>query len=192
MGDRTPPFALLLKAGDFSARKHADQRRKGPEQVPYVNHPLRVARYLAEVGGVEDVHILCAALLHDTIEDTDTSEAELRREFGDAITDLVLEVSDDKSLPKEERKRRQIVHAPEVSVGATQIKIADKLSNIEDVSEAPPAGWTLQRRIEYLDWTERVVDGLTDLNPALEQRYREALARARERLTGRGDADPGN
>lgn len=176
--------ALLLKAGDFSAERHAAQRRKGEQSVPYVNHPLRVARYLAEIGGIEDIDILAAALLHDTIEDTQTTEAELRREFGNAITDLVLEVTDDKSLPKAERKRLQIEHAPQVSEKATQIKVADKLSNVEDIAEAPPTDWTRQRRVEYLDWTEKVVDQLTDADPALLARYREALTHARTKLSG--------
>jgi GTP diphosphokinase / guanosine-3',5'-bis(diphosphate) 3'-diphosphatase len=177
-------IALLLKAGDFSAERHAAQRRKGEQDVPYVNHPLRVARYLVEFGGIEDVNVLAAALLHDTIEDTRTTEEELREEFGDPIADLVLEVTDDKSLPKAERKRRQIVHAPSVSVEATQIKVADKLSNVQDIAEAPPVDWTRERRIEYLDWTEKVVDALTNANPALLARYREALAEARGKLAG--------
>ncbi|MFW5785609.1 MAG: HD domain-containing protein [bacterium] len=177
-----PAGTLLLKAADFSARRHTDQRRKGELMVPYVNHPIRVAWYLASVGGIESVEILCAALLHDTIEDTDTTEEELRREFGDAITDLVLEVTDDKSLPKAERKRRQVLHAAEVSDGAAVIKLADKTSNVEDIAESPPANWTLQRRIEYLDWTERVVNELTDVNEALERHYRDTLAHARETI----------
>lgn len=173
---------LLLKATDFSARHHAHQTRKGDLRVPYVNHPIRVAWYLASVGGIHNVEVLCAALLHDTLEDTDATEEELRREFGDEITALVLEVTDDKSLPKAERKRRQVLHAPEVSDGATQIKLADKTSNVEDIAEAPPANWTRQRRIEYLDWTERVVNELTNVNEALERRYRDTLARARETI----------
>jgi guanosine-3',5'-bis(diphosphate) 3'-pyrophosphohydrolase len=177
-------IALLLKAADFSAERHAAQRRKGEQNVPYVNHPLRVARYLAEIGGIEDVNVLAAALLHDTIEDTPTTDAELRGEFGDGIADLVLEVTDDKSLPKAERKRLQIVHAPSVSTKATQIKVADKLSNVQDIAEAPPADWTRERRVEYLDWTEKVVDELTDANPPMLARYREALAEARRKLSG--------
>ncbi len=178
-----PASALLLKAADFSARHHSYQTRKGDLRVPYVNHPIRVAWYLASVGGIDNVEVLCAALLHDTLEDTDATAEELRREFGDEITALVLEVTDDKSLPKAERKRRQVLHAADVSDGATQIKLADKTSNVEDIAEAPPANWTRQRRIEYLDWTERVVNELTNANEALERRYRETLTRARETIS---------
>ncbi len=180
--DSPAPQALLVKAMDFSARRHSDQRRKGEAEVPYVNHPVRVAWYLVAIAGITDEKVLCAALLHDTIEDTSTTEAELRHEFGDTVTDLVLELTDDKSLPKEERKRLQIEHAPDVSEDAAQIKLADKLSNVEDIGRAPPRNWTRERRIEYLDWTEQVVDRLEHCKPALEQRYREALARARSAI----------
>jgi guanosine-3',5'-bis(diphosphate) 3'-pyrophosphohydrolase len=184
MTDRELPGdnILLLKAMDFGARRHAAQRRKGVEEVPYINHPIRVAWYIASIAEIQDARVLCAALLHDTIEDTSATEAELRREFGDVVTDLVLEVTDDKSLPKEERKRLQIEHASEVSEGAAQIKLADKTTNVEDIGEAPPENWTRERRREYLDWTEQVVDRLRNPNPALERRYRAALAQARARV----------
>lgn len=150
---------MLLKAADFAARKHRDQRRKNTESEPYINHPLRVARILSEAG-VSDEELLSVALLHDTIEDTETEGEELEHEFSPKVRQLVEEVSDDKSLEKRERKRLQIVHAPEVSRNAALLKLADKISNLEDIVSSPPEGWSLRRRREYFDWAEEVVSNL--------------------------------
>jgi guanosine-3',5'-bis(diphosphate) 3'-pyrophosphohydrolase len=126
---------LLLRAVEFSAERHRDQRRKGVDASPYINHPIEVAAMLANVAGVRDLAILVAAVLHDTIEDTRTSPEELEAAFGSEIRLLVQEVTDDKSLPKAERKRLQVEHAPQLSPSAKLIKLADKVSNVRDVTE---------------------------------------------------------
>lgn len=174
--------ALVMKALNFSAQRHAYQRRKGGDEAPYINHPIRVAYYLATVAGIDDSKLIAAALLHDTVEDTSASAEEIRAEFGEAVAAIVEEVTDDKSLEKDARKQYQIDHAPHVSWAAAQLKIADKLSNVEDVAYAPPAGWSLARRREYIEWTERVVDRLPDRHPVLENAYRRAAQRARADL----------
>ena len=173
-------FTRLLKALDFAADKHRGQQRKSADGAPYVNHPIRVARLLAEVGGVEDENVLVAAVLHDTIEDTATTAAELEAAFGPVVRGLVEEVSDDKRLPKAERKRLQIVHAGERSAGAALIKLADKIANVADLSHAPPVDWPPERIREYLDWAEQVVQALPKMNPALEARFSEVVAAARQ------------
>lgn len=167
---------LILKAAAFAARKHRDQRRKDAESSPYINHPLELARVLAEVGGVTDVVTLCAALLHDTIEDTATSEQELAQCFGPEIAALVSEVSDDKSLPKAQRKRLQVEHAATISTKAKRIKLADKICNLADVACSPPADWTLQRRREYFDWAKQVIDRLRGVDAVLESAFDQAYA----------------
>jgi guanosine-3',5'-bis(diphosphate) 3'-pyrophosphohydrolase len=159
---------LILRAASFAAEKHRNQRRKDADASPYINHPLGLARVLAEEGGVTDPATLCAALLHDTIEDTDTTPAELEREFGAEITGLVLEVSDDKSLPKAERKRAQAEHAAHISDKAKRVKLADKICNLRDVANAPPANWSLERRQEYFDWAKSVIDNLRGVDARLE------------------------
>jgi guanosine-3',5'-bis(diphosphate) 3'-pyrophosphohydrolase len=173
---------LLLDAAAFAADKHRDQRRKDARASPYINHPIEVARVLADLGGVSDVTTLMAAILHDTIEDTATTPDELRARFGPEITELVLEVTDDKRLRKEERKRLQIERAPHVSHRAKLIKLGDKICNVRDVTRHPPATWPLERRLEYLDWTEQVVRGVRGTNEALEAHYDEALAEGRRTL----------
>lgn len=174
--------ALLLRAAAFAAAKHRQQRRKDPDASPYINHPLGVAEILATVGGVTDIVLLQAALLHDTIEDTMTTPEELEREFGPEVRALVEEVTDDKTLSKEERKQLQIERAPGISRRAQQLKIADHTCNVQDVGGAAPVSWTLERRIGYLDWSGRVIAGCRGVNAALERRYDEAAAAARERL----------
>ncbi len=166
---------LLIKALRFSADKHRYQRRKDQAQSPYINHPIEVTQLLWDVGDVREVNVLLAALLHDTIEDTQTSPDEIRNLFGDEVLSLVLEVSDDKSLPKAERKRLQVENAPHKSVGAKLIKLADKCCNVRDLIGSPPADWSLERRREYLLWTERVVAGLRGTNSALEAYYESEL-----------------
>jgi guanosine-3',5'-bis(diphosphate) 3'-pyrophosphohydrolase len=175
-------LALLLHALSFAAYKHRDQRRKDREASPYINHPITVASIIANIGRVDDLVTLMSAILHDTIEDTETTGAELELEFGPEVRKVVEEVTDDKGLPKAERKRLQIEHARTISVRAKLVKLGDKISNIRDVSEAPPADWSSERRREYLDWTEQVVAGCRGTNQALEQYYDAYLQNARERL----------
>ena len=176
-GDIEAIFAAL----HFAADKHRDQRRKGECASPYINHPIEVAELLVRVGGVTDASVLQAAVLHDTLEDTETTAGELSARFGPAVRRLVEEVTDDKSLPKEERKRLQIVHTPTLSAPARQIKLADKICNVRDISNKPPRDWSMERRVEYLAWAERVVAGCRGVNAGLEQEFDEALAEARER-----------
>jgi guanosine-3',5'-bis(diphosphate) 3'-pyrophosphohydrolase len=175
---------LLLRAADFAARKHSFQRRKDAEASPYINHPLALANALANLGGVTDVQVLCAALLHDTIEDTETTAAELTDAFGPDIAGIVLEVSDDKSLPKQRRKDLQVEHAPHLSTGAKLVKLADKLCNVRDVYASPPADWPIARRREYFEWSKRVLDGMRGTNAALEQAFDEAWRLGMEALDG--------
>lgn len=175
-------LGLLLKAMAFSANRHRHQRRKGADAPPYINHPLDVADTLANVGGVEHLPTLIAAVLHDTIEDTSTSPEELEALFGRDVRLLVEEVSDNKTLPKAERKRLQIEHAPRLSVPAKLIKLADKISNVRDVTLNPPAGWSLERRREYLEWAEQVIAGCRGVNELLDQCFDMAMRKGREAL----------
>jgi (p)ppGpp synthase/HD superfamily hydrolase len=175
-------IAGLLKALHFAADKHRDQRRKDAGASPYINHPIEVAEVLARVGGVTDIVTLQGAILHDTIEDTNTTPQELEELFGPEVRKVVEEVTDDKNLSKLDRKRLQIEHAAHISGRAKLIKLADKIANVRDVTEKPPAKWPLARRKEYLDWTEAVVAGLHGANPPLEALYGEQLARGRKVL----------
>jgi guanosine-3',5'-bis(diphosphate) 3'-pyrophosphohydrolase len=167
---RTPPATLrqFTSALAFAAHKHRDQRRKGKEASPYINHPIGLVHVLVHEGGVDDPDVLCAALLHDTIEDTKTTEEELAEHFGTEIAGIVAEVSDDRSLEKRERKRRQTEHAPHLSERARLVKLADKICNLRDIGEYPPDDWSLQRKQEYFDWAKSVIDGLRGASPELE------------------------
>lgn len=166
-----------MRAAAFAARKHRDQRRKGAEASPYINHPIAVANVLASEGGVSDVATLAAALLHDTVEDTETSPKEIEREFGPLVAKIVAEVTDDKALPKAERKRLQIVHAPSLSIRAKRVKMADKVCNLRDISTSPPEDWNLQRRREYFDWAGKVARGLRGASPRLDRVLARELKR---------------
>lgn len=172
----TEATGLLLKAIAFSADKHRAQRRKGPGDIPYINHPLQVAQTLWEIGGVRDAATLLAAVLHDTLEDTQTTPAELRDLFGEEVLSIVEEVTDDKALPKETRKLLQIEHSSKISSKAKLVKLADKICNLADIITNPPENWPVERRQAYVTWTEQVVAGLRGVNPALEQAYAVILA----------------
>ena len=180
-------FAGLLQAIHFAADKHREQRRKDVDASPYINHPIEVAETIARVGQVTDLVVLQSAILHDTIEDTMTTGDELEALFGAEVRRVVEEVTDDKHLPKAERKRLQIEHAPHLSQRAQLVKLADKISNIRAVTETPPANWPLERRLEYLHWTERVVAGLRGCNAPLEALYDQLLTHGRARLTADGE-----
>jgi len=168
--------AELLEALAFAAYKHRNQRRKDAEASPYINHPIALARVLAVEGYVDDPKTIVAAILHDTVEDTETTLDELRLHFGEEIADVVAEVTDDKSLTKEQRKALQVEHAPTLSRRAKLVKLADKICNLRDVATAPPKDWPLSRRREYFDWGKRVVDGMRGAHPALEAVFDEAYA----------------
>ena len=172
----------LLKAVTFAAEKHRHQKRKGEDASPYINHPLKVAEMLADIAGVRDVKVLIAAVLHDTIEDTQTTREELEAEFGREVCALVQEVTDDKNLLKEERKRLQIEHAPHLSSSAKLIKVADKIANVRDVTNDPPSGWSTERRLAYLDWAELVVAGCRGVSEPLEREFEAVLKRARNSI----------
>ena len=158
----------IIQAAYFAAEKHRTQRRKDTEKTPYINHPLALANVLAVECSIDDVEVICGALLHDTIEDTETTEAELVAAFGENITRIVLEVTDDKTLDKIERKEAQVAHAPHISDQAKLVKLADKISNLRDISASPPSGWSVERKQEYFDWAARVIDGLRGVHPELE------------------------
>jgi len=172
----------LLQAVDFAARKHRQQRRKNKDDTPYINHCVEVAHHLARVGKVEDEDTLIAALLHDTIEDTDTTREEIAERFGETVAGLVAECTDDKRLPKQERKRLQIETAPGKSRRAKLIKIADKTCNLRSILEDPPAMWSRQRQREYFVWAEQVVAGLLGESAALDREVERALREGLERL----------
>ena len=170
-------MARLLDAASFAAFKHRDQRRKDVDATPYINHSLDVARILAEAG-VEDVEVLMAGVLHDTIEDTKTTAEELTKQFGERVCELVLEVTDDKSLDKLERKRLQVIKAPTKSDGAKMIKISDKVANLRDF-KSPPVGWSEARIGAYIQFAEMVAGGCAGVNVILDEMCEEALARLR-------------
>ncbi|TVR66132.1 MAG: bifunctional (p)ppGpp synthetase/guanosine-3',5'-bis(diphosphate) 3'-pyrophosphohydrolase [Gemmatimonadales bacterium] len=179
------PVLDLLRAARFAADRHRDQRRKDEAASPYINHPLAAAETLARHGELQVVPLL-GAILHDTIEDTDTTLDELRKAFGEAVAQVVAEVTDDRTLTKEVRKQKQVEKAPTLSRAAKLVKIADKICNITDVIHSPPRKWSTERRRDYLLWTSRVMDGCRGTNEALEATYDRILQSGLERLEESG------
>jgi guanosine-3',5'-bis(diphosphate) 3'-pyrophosphohydrolase len=153
----------------FAAEKHQHQRRKDAKITPYINHPISLVNVLVNEGGVLSWDVLCAALLHDVIEDTETTEIELVERFGKKIAAIVMELTDDKALPKVERKLRQVQYAPVASHEAKLVKLADKICNLRDILINPPSGWDLPRKQEYFAWSYAVVAGVRGTNSKLEK-----------------------
>lgn len=166
----------LLKALAFAAHKHKDQRRKDVDASPYINHPISLADILCNEGHITDIETICGALLHDTVEDTETTAEELEREFGKTISNIVMDVTDDKTLPKAARKQAQIDHAAHISEKAKLVKLADKISNLRDVLDNSPADWSLERRQEYFDWAYKVIDQIRGTHTGLEALFDEIYA----------------
>ena len=165
------PIPRILQAAAFAADKHRLQTRKDKDATPYINHPLALACLLAYECAEQDQTLLIAALLHDTIEDTQTTFEEIASRFGTDVAEVVQEVTDDKSLAKEERKRLQITHAGTASRTAKLVKLADKICNLRDISSSPPANWSLERKREYFDWARQVVDQIRGTHGRLEQLF---------------------
>ena len=168
-------LSLLFKALAFSAEKHTKQRRKDIEESPYINHPIALANILAQ-RWVIDENVLCAAILHDTLEDTETKADELREHFGEKITSIVLEVTDDKSLEKSVRKQKQVEHAASISHEAKLVKLADKIANITDIINTPPINWSKERKQEYFTWAEAVVNKLRGAHQGLEKEFDDLIS----------------
>jgi guanosine-3',5'-bis(diphosphate) 3'-pyrophosphohydrolase len=172
----------VLKAAHFAAQKHAGQRRKGAAAEPYINHLLEVAELVSSALAEPDTNLVIAALLHDTVEDTGVTKEVLVETFGSDVADLVMEVTDDKSLPKAERKRLQILTAPKKSVRAQVIKLADKIANLRSMLFSPPTDWSVERKREYFEWARQVVDCLSAPNQMLKAEF-ERLYRQVESLS---------
>jgi guanosine-3',5'-bis(diphosphate) 3'-pyrophosphohydrolase len=172
---------LLFKALAFSAKKHTKQRRKDLDQSPYINHPIALANILSK-RGIVDENVLCAAILHDTIEDTKTTEKELTEEFGKKITSIVLEVTDDKNLEKSVRKQKQIEHAATISHEAKLVKLADKIANLTDILDSPPSDRSMERKNEYFQWAKAVVNNLRGAHSGLEKDF-DNLVMAQEYIS---------
>jgi guanosine-3',5'-bis(diphosphate) 3'-pyrophosphohydrolase len=174
----------ILFAARYAAEKHKDQKRKGTASEPYINHLLEVAQLVSTALSQPDANLIIATLLHDTVEDADVTSTELIKQFGQDVADLVAELTDDKSLPKAERKRLQVEHAAKLSVRAQTIKLADKISNLRSILSSPPADWNLERKRGYFDWAKRVVDGLTAPNPMLKAEFERTFLRFDEVQAG--------
>jgi guanosine-3',5'-bis(diphosphate) 3'-pyrophosphohydrolase len=171
---------LLIKAAVYAAEKHVYQRRKGFNQVPYINHPLKVSQLLSQCGETDE-NLLIAAILHDVIEDTDATREEISAEFGNEVGDLVLEVTDDKELPYAIRKELQVKGAPTLSEKAKKLKIADKICNIRDILNYP-LDWSTERRLSYLEWSQDVVEGCRGVSTELERVFDEAITEGYSKL----------
>ena len=169
----TNDLSLIFKALDFAAKKHRDQRRMDADATPYINHPIELAELLVNEGDITGTNVLVAAILHDTVEDTETTPKELEKLFGFEIANIVMEVTDDKKLPKAERKRLQIENAAHCSESAKLVKLADKICNLRDMSRNPPANWSLERKQEYFDWAAEVVFQIRGISPRLEALFDE-------------------
>lgn len=168
---------LLVKALQFAEHKHRFQQRKDPTHAPYIKHLIDVLSILANEANISDINVLCAGLLHDTIEDTDTTAEEIRIIFGDVIMNLVLELTDDKSLPKQTRKELQVAHAGQASYNAKLVKLADKIANLRDMKINAPENWEQSRVDEYFTWSKRVVDQLRGTHDGLEKLFDSAFTR---------------
>jgi len=164
---------LIIKAVNFAADKHRGQSRKDAANTPYINHPIALANLLLNYAGISDVNVIAAAILHDTVEDTDATVDDIEEQFGTAIRDIVIEVTDDKSMSSPDRKRLQIEHAATLCHEAKLVKLADKISNLQDIIASPPVKWSLERKREYFDWAKAVIDQLRGTNEKLEKLFDE-------------------
>lgn len=169
----------VLKAANAAAHWHVNQRRKGAAQEPYINHLIEVASFVAEATEGKDPDLIIAALLHDAIEDQKIPRELIAEQFGEDVASLVFEVTDDKSLPKPERKRLQVETAPKKSPRAKLLKLADKVSNLKSVAVSPPSHWPVQRRLDYVAWAKAVVAALgDDVDRSLQEQFARAADRA--------------
>jgi guanosine-3',5'-bis(diphosphate) 3'-pyrophosphohydrolase len=182
-------WIAVLRAADAAARWHVHQRRKGAAEEPYINHLLEVASLVAEATQGKNPKVIIAALLHDAIEDQEVPRDIIAQEFGEEVAALVEEVTDDKSLEKHQRKRKQVETAHKKSDDAKRIKLADKTSNLRAITFSPPPDWSVKRRLEYIRWAQEVVSGLRGASRSLEEEFDRAVSDAERSIhvpTGSG------
>ncbi|XP_003694310.1 guanosine-3',5'-bis(diphosphate) 3'-pyrophosphohydrolase MESH1 [Apis florea] len=180
-------LSIVMRCVNFAAIKHKDQRRKDEKETPYINHPIGVANILVQEGKIYDPVVIVAALLHDIVEDTNTTFEEIENEFGTEVCNIVKEITDDKNLHKAERKRLQIENANKRSQKAKLIILADKLYNLRDLKENVPVGWSQDRVKEYFKWAKSVIDRCRKTNFILEREldliFAERVSKDREICT---------
>jgi len=172
----------LLKALQFAADKHKGQFRKGINRIPFINHPIAVTNILVNNGESENIELLQAAILHDTIEDTNTSATELVENFGEVVCNIVVECTDDKNLSSKVRKQAQIDCVSKASANAKKLKLADKIANIKDIVADPPIGWDIKRRLNYINWANQVCCQITGANENLETLFKKEFDKAKAAL----------
>ncbi|MBI3509186.1 MAG: bifunctional (p)ppGpp synthetase/guanosine-3',5'-bis(diphosphate) 3'-pyrophosphohydrolase [Bacteroidetes bacterium] len=165
---------LLIDAILFASECHSGQVRKDGH-TPYINHPLEVMHLLISEGGIDDHEILIAAVLHDVVEDTQVTGQDIREKFGKRVEKIVLELTDDKSLSKDERKKAQLDSAASLSREARFIRLSDKICNVYDILYAPPGNWGMDRRRDYLFWAEAVIEKIKGINEPLEKKFAELM-----------------
>lgn len=183
--------ALVTQAADFAARLHTGQTRKGVASEPYINHLAEVASLLASSLDEPDAYLVAAAWLHDSIEDAGATREQLDALFGQFVADIVVEVTDDKNLPKAERKRLQVVNTPHKSKDARMLKLADKTSNVRALAASPPADWEPERCFAYVEWAQSVAASCKGLNDKLDRAFDAAVEEARKAISQRSPATAG-
>ena len=167
----------ITAALDFACRKHVHQRRKGENREPYINHLAEVAHLVAQATGGDDADLIVAALLHDSVEDQGVKREEIAERFGEDVAALVMEVTDDRGIPRADRKQAQVDHAAHISPRAQVLKIADKTSNLRSVLNSPP-NWPLARKRRYFAWAKAVVAGARGTNMDIEEAFDAAYENA--------------
>src|SRR5215813_8215107 len=176
------PLRMVSEAAELAARRHNGMARKGRGNEPYINHLAEVANLLAAATDGADAELVAAGWLHDTIEDTEITREELAQTFSERVAALVVECTDDMSLPKAERRRLQVIDAPKKSAGAKLIKIADKISNIGARIHPDPSAEERDDLIDYTNWAEQVVAGCRGGNVWLDRKFDETVKLARGSL----------
>lgn len=175
---------IVLRAANLAARWHAAQKRKGAAAEPYINHLLEVAGLVADATDGADAELVAAALLHDSIEDCEVPQTVLNDHFGSRVASLVIEMTDDKTLDKAVRKRKQIETASTKSHDAKILKMADKISNLRAVADSPSPDWSVTRRLDYIAWSKEVVTNLGLDHPTLTEQFERAVLKASQAATG--------
>lgn len=183
---KRPDLPLYFNALDFAAYKHRFQKRKGAKGIPYINHPIAVANLILSSIRDPSPDLVIAAILHDTLEDTDTTTEEIESAYGKKVLEIVQEVSDDMKLPSRKRKQLQVDHAASLSPEARAIKIADKTCNIRDVLITPYL-WPRKQKIYYVNWTIQVIRQICDSHPPLKEEFEKIVRRAEEKLNTKFD-----
>jgi len=166
----------VLGAAIFATEKHKSQVRSNEKKTPYIIHPIEVADLVMKIGHVYDKDVLITALLHDVMDDTQTTYEQITSLYGTKVSSYLEEMTSKQGLSLKEQKKQQIMQAFRQNPSVAIIKLSDKLSNLKTLATSPPPSWSRDRIDQYFQWAQTVIENLPESNQLLKKAVKNVIS----------------